>query len=179
MVDLSLDEWSRRVLWQVCHGGPYLSSVLIAIDLCDLGVISGKESSYLMIELALTELNERGYVVFTQAKATHGRYADDGHTDSSHGRPPITRVRATEDGYIAAGFPPPVRVVGPRHADGNQHPQRPGDQTDWRNHGFHAIGLGPIERMPLRDHIYAYWDHAECHFEALWEIEEMHKGDPH
>jgi len=177
MVDLGLDEWSRRVLWQVCHGGPYLSSVLIAIDLCDLGVITGKESSYLMIEMALTELNERGYVVFVQPPTN--RQMHTGDMREAHGRPPLTKIRPTEDGYAAAGFPPPVRIVGPRHADGNQHPQRPGDQTDWRNHGFHAIAVGAIERMPLRDHIYAYWDHAECHFEALWEIEEMHKGDPH
>jgi len=35
------------------------------------------------------------------------------------------------------------------------------------------------QRMPLREHIFAYWDHAECHFEALWEIEgRPHADDP-
>lgn len=152
---VDLDQWSRDVLWQVCHAGPYYSSVLIAVDLDDLGKLTDRMEAVDLIQMALALLNEHGLVIYSEA--AHGIF---------------TRVRPTFKGYEAAGFPPPVRVVGPRHAEGdNNRGQRPGDRTDWRNHGWHAEGVGPIEKMSLRQHVFSYWDHAELHFEALWEIE--------
>jgi len=159
---VDLDQWSKDILWQVCHAGPYYSSVLIAIDLDDLGKLTNRMAAVDLIQMSLIALNERGLVIYS---------------DSAHGL--FTRIRATPDGYDAAGFPPPMKIVGASHSYGSNASDHPGDGTDWRNHSYYAIGIGPIERMPIREHIFAYWDHAECHFEALWEIEgRPHADDP-
>lgn len=151
-----LDPFSSDVLWMVCHGGPYLSSVVIASDLDDLGKITNREGAWGMVEAALDLLNCENLV----------RYSVGEHGVMIH-------VRATEEGFTYMGFPPAVRIVGARHSDGSHAPDFPGDMTDWRNHKFHATGVGPIERMPLREHLTAYWSHAELHFEQLWELEEV------
>jgi hypothetical protein len=155
---VDLDQWSKDILWQVCHAGPYYSSILIAIDLDDLGKLTNRMAAVDMIQISLETLNECGLVIYSIAD--HGIY---------------TRIRSTYDGYEAAGFPPAVRVSGPSHSDGSQLSMKPNDGTDYRNHRHSAIGIGPIEKMPLREHIFAYWDHAERHFETLWELE----GRPH
>jgi hypothetical protein len=153
-----LDQWSKDILWQVCHGGPYYSSVLIAIDLDDLGKLTNRMDAVNLIQMSLALLNEHGLVVYRLA--SHGIY---------------TSVRATHEGYSMVGFPPAMKIVGSSHSYGSNASDHPGDPTDWRNHKPWARG-GEIEKMPLRDHIFAYWDHAEKHFEALWEIEQ---GDGH
>jgi hypothetical protein len=150
---VDLDQWSKDILWQVCHAGPYYSSVLIAIDLDDLGKLTNRMAAVDMIQISLETLNEYGLVVYTLAD-----------------RGIFINIRPTYDGYEAAGFPPAVRISGPSHSDGSTHSNHPGDNTDFRNHRHSAIG-GPIEKMPLREHLTCYWDHAEKHFEQLWEIE--------
>lgn len=161
MQPIYLDPFTSNVLWMVCHGGPYYSSVVIASDLDDLGKLKPESRgiAWLLVEQSLDELNGYDFVRYSLGK--HGVYV---------------RVRATELGYNYMGFPPPVRVVGARHSEGSHAPDFPGDMTDWRNHKFHAVGMGPIEKMSLREHIMAYWDHAELHLDALWEIEEKEKG---
>jgi len=157
MVGDDLDEFTAYTLWLVCSEGPYLSSVLMDIDMVDRGRTRGSVRG--LIEDALWVLNEAGYVRFRE-----GHRAD-----------PLTSIKATEIGYSKAGFAIAVREVGPSHSYGGHHPDHPGDATDWRNHGHSAVGVGPIERMPIREHLAAYWDHADIHFDALWEVEDMKK----
>jgi hypothetical protein len=159
-----LDEFTAYVLWLVCSEGPYLSSVLMDIDMVDRGRIKGSGRG--LIEEALWDLNRQGYVRFVDQQWN-------GHPIKGE---PLTSIRATPDGFIHAGFNVEVREVGASRSRGGHHPDHPGDGTDWRNHGGYAIGVGPVEKMPLRQHIATYWDdHADIHFAALWEVEDMAK----
>jgi hypothetical protein len=156
-----LDEFTAYTLWLVCSEGPYLSSVLIDIDMMDRHRTKGSVRG--LIENALWDLNRSGYVRFREPNTREGD------------APVLTQIRATPDGFLRAGFNVEVREVGASRSYGGHHPDHPGDGTDWRNHGGHAIGVGPVERMPIRQHIAAYWDHADIHFDALWEVEDLAK----
>ena len=156
-----LDEFTAYTLWLVCSEGPYLSSVLIDIDMYERGRV--KASVRGLIEDALWALNEAGYVRFVDQQWA-------GHPIKGE---PLTKIKATPAGFVRAGFRVEVREVGPSRSYGGHHPDHPGDGTDWRTHGGHAVGVGQIEKMPLREHLAAYWDHADIHFDALWEVEDM------
>lgn len=153
-----LDPLTRDVLWTVAHEGPYQSAVVLTADLADRGRIKpgslDGSGGWFLVQDCLAALNELDLVVYTVA--SYGVF---------------TRVRCTQHGYEAAGMPHAVREVGASHSRGGNEPDHPGDPTDWRTHGPFARAAGEIERMSLRDHIQAYWDHAELHLEALWEFE--------
>lgn len=154
----NLDPFTRDVLWLVAHGGPYHSSVMITDDLVDngrlkMGSLDGS-GGWFLVQDTLHTLNELNLVVYSVAP--YGVF---------------TRVRCTPEGYAHTGMPHAVREVGATHSRGGNESDHPGDPTDWRNHGYTAVG-GPVERMPLREHILKYWDHAHLHLEMLWEIEE-------
>jgi hypothetical protein len=153
-----LDPWTRDILWQVCHGGPYSSSVVLAIDLSDLGKLVDSLNAVPLLEMALQELNEAGLVVYSESP----------HHD--HGQMPITRIRATADAFSMLGFMPPVKIVGAKYSRGSHASDHPGDGTDWRNQPPTTTG-GEIERLPLREHMERYWEHSHVHFAALREIE--------
>jgi len=155
----SLDPWTQDILWQVCHGGPYSSSVLLAIDLSDLGKLVNSMNAVPLLEMALEELNEAGLIVFTEV------------THYEHGRTPLSRIRATTKAYDEMGFMPPVKIVGATHSRGSHASDHPGDRTDWRNHSFTTTG-GEVERLPIREHMMKYWEHSHCHFAALRDFEE-------
>lgn len=161
----ALDPFTRDVLWMVAHEGPYLSAVYLLDDLADRGRIGSggpdiAGGGWLLVQNTLDSLNRLDLVVFSVAD--YGVF---------------THVRCTPSGYALAGMPHQVREVGAIHSRGGNEPDHPGDPTDWRCHPSCAPG-GEIERMPLRDHINAYWEHAHLHFEALWEIEERMREDP-
>lgn len=161
MATLGLDAFTRDVLWQVAHGGPYHSSVVIASDLADLGRYFPGElgDGWLLVEMALDRLNALDLVRFSLGE--HGVFI---------------RVRCTPAGYSRAGLPRAVRVVGARRPSGGTAPVHSGDPTDYRTQSRYAHGEA-VERMPLREHILLYWDHAELHLEALWAFESREGTD--
>lgn len=159
-----LDAWTRDILWQVCHGGPYSSSVVLAIDLSDLGKLVDSLNAVPLLEMALAELNEAGLVTYAAPKESRT------WNEERHGQPPITRIRATAQAFSDMGFMPPVKIVGARYSRGSHASDHPGDGTDWRNHPPTTTGE-EVERLPLREHMEKYWEHAHWHFKALREIE--------
>lgn len=161
-----LDSWTLDILWQVCHAGPYSSSVVLAIDLSDLGKLVDSLNAVPLLEMALAELNEAGLVVYSAPSDLHERTP----SEERHGVPPITRIRATQAAFSMLGFLPPVKIVGGKHSLGSHASDHPGDGTDWRNHPPTTTGE-EVERLPIREHMSKYWSHAHVHFEALREIE--------
>jgi len=157
-----LDQWTRDILWQVCHSGPYSSSVILAIDLSDLNKLVDSLDAVPLLEMALEALNELGLIIYREPVRTEYH---------EHGRAPLTRIRATQTAYDEAGFAPPVKIVGARYSRGSHASDHPGDRTDWRNQTQTAAG-GEVERLPIREHMAKYWDHAHAHFAALRELEE-------
>lgn len=154
-----LDPFTRDVLYVVAHEGPYLSAVVLTSDLTDRGRVKpgslDGSGGWFLVQDALATLNALDLVLYSVAD--YGVF---------------TRVRCTPSGYALAGMPHAVREVGPKRSRGGNESDHPGDRTDWRNHSRYAQGDGPIERMPLKDHIGMYWSHAHLHLEQLWEIEE-------
>ena len=153
-----LDRFTRDVLWMVTHWGPYGNSVSLCAEMNERGLAGDAEAIWLFTEQSLDLLDEIGLVTYRL-----GSLKSD----------PYQRIAATPDGYIAMGMQVYAREIGQtRSTGGRVVAQRPGDMTDWRNHGRYAKGDGPTERLTIRDHITRYWDHAELHFEQLWEYED-------
>lgn len=132
---------THRVLSRVCSDGPYRSCVSIAADEWAGETDWGMDVNLVM--WALEQLNEEGFV--TYRLGSYGLYTD---------------IKATPDGFDAAGFPPPVRQAG-RRLSGDL-PLRPGDRTEFRNFRSYAQG-GPIEKCSLEEHLVRYPDHKAIH----------------
>lgn len=131
-----VDVLDKSILRYLCEEKRCVSSVVLAAE------VQGRtEFEWLIIENILDELNKKGLVVYQL-----GAYSV------------FTNIRPTRKAYEVSGvaYLHPA-VVGARFHD-TESPARAGDTTDFRWWEDVAPG-GPVERMPLEDHILAYDDH--------------------
>lgn len=135
-----------------------VSAVSVASDLADRRPETERGDPVGLVTFVLGALNDRGLVVYRLQSVPHQWRDAEGNT--SYGLDLPTNIRLTADGWDAAGYPNRIGVVG----TGSRHyspPRHPGDRTDYRTH--HGSGSsppsGPIERMPLPEHMNTYPGH--------------------
>lgn len=137
--DAELDDYDLEVLRYLCLNGKCRNSVVLADE-----AMIGHEFGWIVTEQILAALNERGLVKYKIGE--YGVFID---------------IRPTKHAYPVCGieFKFIAEVGNRRPGETREQPQHPNDPTDFRNYGEEALGMGPVERMALDDHILTYEDH--------------------
>lgn len=137
-----LTDLERNLLLRLCGSQVTLSAVLVAADWWE----KPGDPDYSLVVWLLEGLGERGLITYRLGAAA----------------PTVpVYIRVTPAGYDEAGFPIHHAVnVGLAHRSyKGEHARNALDRTDFRTHGEFAVGEGPIEKMPLEDHLREYPDH--------------------
>ncbi len=152
---LDLTTFERRVLDELCQRRTTRSIVVLASDLYDKGAIERNGDPVSLLTIVVDHLNELGLVTY--------------HLGLSHAPVP-TEIRVTKEGAKVAGYPQQT-IIGhhslvPLHLG----------PTDFRSLQNATTG-GPIERMPLAEHLDKYPSHRAIHPEP-WELNIMSNKRP-
>lgn len=152
------DSLRQRLLKKICESGPYPDVLTLMRDTRRAGDPRDNFGAHEVVHIIRRSLNVAGLVDYVEDRQGN-----------------VTKIRATERGYEAAGYGTRYREV--RRQRGGE-PQRRSDRTDFRTHRPRAEG-GEIMREPLRpDHIAHFPDHAALHGEPIAAGPEPAREDP-
>ncbi len=141
----------RDVLDELCQTRSTRNAVVLAIDLVNRRRLLRFGDQYGLVAEVLEKLNELDLV----------RYYE-----GDHGVP--IDIRVTTLGYHAAGYSLAMHEVNAqsiwntKRLPDDASIRHPGDKTDFRTQNYRTFG-GPIERLPLPEHLEKYPDHVPIH----------------